>query len=163
MLDRSETPLSDEPTRAPSVVARQTWLGVLARAKTMEIQSYLSGQPCLPAFVRLRGPETGMAMVRGRTGGGGAAFNVGEMNITRCSIRDETGRVGHGYTVGRDLVQAELIARLDAALQDDAQYAAYFNAVILPLAAKQATRRASMESRAAATEVKFFTLATMRA
>jgi alpha-D-ribose 1-methylphosphonate 5-triphosphate synthase subunit PhnG len=34
--------------------------------------------------------------------------------------------------------------------------------VLAPLAAEQAAARAATEARAAATEVKFFTLATMR-
>ncbi len=104
-----------------------------------------------------------MTMVRGRMGGGGAAFNLGEMTMARCSIQDAAGRIGHGYAAGRDLSQVELIARLDAVLQDAALFAPYQRAVIAPLAAAQATRRGAVEAQAAATEVKFFTLATMRA
>jgi alpha-D-ribose 1-methylphosphonate 5-triphosphate synthase subunit PhnG len=103
-----------------------------------------------------------MSMVRGRIGGGGQPFNLGEMTISRCSIRDAAGRIGHGYAAGRDLAQVELIARLDAVLQDDALRPAYEAAVLSPLRAAQAARRAETEARAAATEVKFFTLATMR-
>ncbi len=33
-------------------------------------------------------------MVRGRAGGGGSAFNLGEMTVTRCSVRIATGQVG---------------------------------------------------------------------
>ena len=95
-------------------------------------------------------------------GGGGAPFNLGEMTITRCTIRDSEGRVGHGYAAGRDTAQVELIARLDAALQDEALYPEYEAAVLRPLSEAQAARRAGVESRAAATEVKFFTLAAMR-
>ncbi len=103
-----------------------------------------------------------MAMVRGRMGGGGAPFNLGEMTIARCSIRDAAGRVGHGYAAGRDLTQVELIARLDAAMQDAEFFAPYYRTVVEPLAAAQAERRAAVEAKAAATEVKFFTLAAMR-
>ena len=39
-------------------------------------------------------------MVRGRAGGGGAAFNLGEMTVTRCTVRTETGFVGHAYIAG---------------------------------------------------------------
>jgi len=146
----------------PSPTLRQTWLSILARASAAEISLHLADAPALPAFSHLRLPESGMAMVRGRMGGGGAPFNLGEMTITRCSIRDAEGRVGHGYAAGRDTAQVELIARLDAALQDETLYPDYEAAVLSPLAKAQAARRAGVESRAAATEVKFFTLAAMR-
>ncbi len=54
------------------------------------------------------------------------------------------------------------MARLDAVLQDEALFDAYDQAVLQPLAQAQATRRFETEARAKATEVKFFTLATMR-
>jgi alpha-D-ribose 1-methylphosphonate 5-triphosphate synthase subunit PhnG len=141
--------------------ARQAWLGVLARASAAELAAGLRAAPDLPDFARLRGPEAGMAMVRGRIGGGGEKFNLGEMTIARCSIRDSAGRIGHGYAAGRDLAQVELIARLDAALQDPALHDVYAP-LVRDLAAAQAGRRAATEAKAAATEVKFFTLATMR-
>jgi alpha-D-ribose 1-methylphosphonate 5-triphosphate synthase subunit PhnG len=143
-------------------ITRQSWLGVLARASTAQLTQLLENAPALPEFQHLRAPETGMAMVRGRIGGGGSPFNLGEMTLARCSVRDAAGRVGHGYAAGRDSTLVELIARLDAVLQDEALFPAYETAVLRPLATAQAERRAGIEARAAATEVKFFTLATMR-
>lgn len=141
---------------------RQAWLAILARSSAAAIADHLQTAPALPAHQRLRGPEAGMAMLRGRIGGAGSAFNLGEMTIARCSIRDAAGRIGHGYAAGRDLSQVELIARLDAVLQDSELHKIYDKAVIRPLAAAQAARRGAIEAKAAATEVKFFTLATMR-
>ena len=70
----------------------------------------------------LRGPEAGLVMVRGRTGGGGAPFNLGEMTATRCTVRTDAGFVGHAYVAGRNERLAELAALADALLQDpDAQ------------------------------------------
>jgi alpha-D-ribose 1-methylphosphonate 5-triphosphate synthase subunit PhnG len=145
-----------------TLYSRAAWLGLLARASGAEIEQSLRAAPALPGFTRLRGPESGMSMVRGRAGGGGAPFNLGEMTLSRCSIRDEAGRVGHGYAAGRDHAQVELIARLDAVLQERALYAAYHAAVLAPLAAAQAARRAEIEEKAAATGVKFFTMGAMR-
>ena len=68
----------------------------------------------------LRGPEAGLVMVRGRAGGGGAPFNLGEMTATRCTVRTEAGFVGHAYVAGRNERQAELAALADALLQDPA-------------------------------------------
>ena len=49
----------------------------------------------------LRRPEIGPVMVRGRTGATGLAFNMGEMTVTRCSLRLQGGVVGHGFVQGR--------------------------------------------------------------
>jgi alpha-D-ribose 1-methylphosphonate 5-triphosphate synthase subunit PhnG len=144
------------------IQARQHWLGVLARATTAAMRTCLESAPALPEYVLLRGPEAGMTMLRGRMGGNGSAFNLGEMTLSRCSVRDGGGRVGHGYAAGRDLSQVTLIARLDAILQDDALGEAYQRVVVKPLAAEQTVQRASTEAKAIATEVRFFALAAMR-
>jgi alpha-D-ribose 1-methylphosphonate 5-triphosphate synthase subunit PhnG len=101
-------------------------------------------------------------MLRGRAGGGGAAFNLGEMTVTRCTVRVADGHVGHAYVAGRDARQAELAALLDAALQDPARHDALQAMVIAPLAARQRAARDGIARRAAATRVDFFTMATMR-
>jgi alpha-D-ribose 1-methylphosphonate 5-triphosphate synthase subunit PhnG len=145
---------------------RRRWMAVLARASSVEIERYLDAAPTLPPHVRLRGPETGLIMVRGRAGGAGAPFNLGEMTITRCSVRMEGSAgaplIGHAHVAGRDAAQAELAARLDAGLQDPALRDFLLERVIAPLAAEQAERREAIASRAAATRVQFFTMATMR-
>lgn len=141
---------------------RRRWMSVLARASAAEIEALLPSCPALPACARLRGPEIGLAMVRGRAGGGGAAFNLGEMTVTRCTVRTEDGRLGHAYVAGRDARQAELAAILDAALQDPASRNGVLEAIIAPLAAAQQARRAEAARKAAATRVQFFTMSTMR-
>ncbi len=135
-------------------------MSVLARAKPAEIEAHLPGP--LPPYARLRGPEVGLAMVRGRAGGTGAAFNLGEMTVTRCTVRDEAGRIGHAVVAGRNQRQAELAAALDAALQDPARQDGLREAVIAPLHAAQQGARDATAAKAAATRVAFFTLATMR-
>ncbi len=139
---------------------RKHWMAVLARAKAAEIEAQLN-EP-LPPHTRLRGPEVGLAMVRGRAGGTGAAFNLGEMTVTRCTVRDEAGRIGHAVIAGRDQRQAELAAALDATLQDPARRDRLQRAVIVPLDAAQQAARDATAAKAAATRVAFFTLATMR-
>jgi alpha-D-ribose 1-methylphosphonate 5-triphosphate synthase subunit PhnG len=141
---------------------RRRWMGVLARASAMEIEGLLAGLPPLPRHTRLRGPETGLVMVRGRAGGDGAPFNLGEMTVTRCAVRLPDGTIGHAYVAGRDARQAELAALLDAMLQDAGRRDALQAKVIAPLAAAQAGRRAQAERRAAATRVQFFTMTQMR-
>ena len=135
-------------------------MAVLARATADELAAAADGR--LSAFTRLRGPEVGLVMLRGRAGGTGAPFNFGEATIARCTVRSADGWVGHSYCLGRDLRQAELAAALDAALQDPSRTNELDAAIIQPLAAAQAARRETLSRRAAATQVQFFTLATMR-
>lgn len=144
------------------IAARKDWLSVLARAPDNELLACLEQAIPLPAYSLLRGPETGLVMIQGRIGGNGAAFNLGEVTVTRCSIRDAAGRVGHGYAMGRELAHVERIARLDAVLQDDMLRDAYQHTVIEPLRLAQYARHQADAGKATATEVKFFTLEAMR-
>jgi alpha-D-ribose 1-methylphosphonate 5-triphosphate synthase subunit PhnG len=141
---------------------RQRWMAVLARASSADIAALLDQLPALPAYRRLRGPEAGLVMLRGRTGGTGAAFNVGEMTVMRCTVRTDDGHTGHAYVPGRDGRQAELAALLDALLQDPARHDALHDTVIGPLEETQRRRRDQDARKAAATRVDFFTMATMR-
>ncbi len=142
--------------------ARRRWMAVLARATAAELEAGLAAAEVPHGFQRLRGPETGLAMLRGRAGGGGGAFNLGEMTVTRCTVRDGDGRVGHAVVAGREQRVAELAALLDAALQDPARQAAIERTVVAPLLEAQQAARALAARQAAATRVAFFTLATMR-
>jgi len=137
-------------------------MSVLARASADEIALRLEALPPAPPHRRLRGPETGLVMVRGRAGGDGASFNMGEMTVTRCTVRLDDGTLGHAYVAGRDARQAELAALVDALMQDAARQNAVTQVVIDPLHAAQAARRATEARRAAATRVEFFTMTQMR-
>ena len=58
-------------------------------------------------------------MVRGRIGGDGAPFNLGEATVTRAAVRLASGEVGFGYVLGRDSEKARLIAFADALMQSE--------------------------------------------
>lgn len=150
------------PSDQQSSEPRQRWMAVLARSSTPEIEALLARCPPLPDYVRLRGPEIGLVMARGRAGGTGQAFNLGEIAVTRCTVRSASGVAGHAYVRGRDMRLAELAAALDAALQDPEHLSAFDAGVIAPLASAQALRRARAARKAASTQVRFFTMATMR-
>jgi alpha-D-ribose 1-methylphosphonate 5-triphosphate synthase subunit PhnG len=136
---------------------RQNWLSVLARSDRAAIEGLVAGQD-LPAVETLRPAEIGLVMVRGRAGGNGQRFNLGEMPVTRCSVKSAAGHVGHGYVQGRDKAHAELTATLDAALQDAGRRQALIDAVIEPLTKALAEKKATVEAKAAATKVDFFTM-----
>ena len=149
-------------TETPSPhAARQYWMAILARASAQELADGLAVLRELPETELLRAPETGLVMVRGRAGGDGDAFNLGEMTVTRCTIR-LGAYIGHAYVAGRDHAKARLAALLDAALQDAALHDALMQAVVEPLATAQQEARAVEARKAAATRVDFFTMATMR-
>ena len=135
-------------------------MAVLARAPLAELEHALAAAGPLPAWERLRGPETGMVMVRGRMDGKGQAFNLGEMTVTRCAVRLADGRVGHAYLAGRDARRAELAAVLDAALLDPA-LAQALAPKIEAMARAQEEARLDRSRRAAATQVSFYGLVRM--
>ncbi len=136
-------------------------MAVLARAEAAEIAVLLDACAPLPVWQTLRGPESGLVMVRGRAGGGGQAFNMGEMTVTRCTVRTDEGQVGHAYVAGRDRDKAKLAALADAMLQQPERTPLLRERVIALEQAQQA-RRETTARKAAATRVQFFTLASMR-
>ncbi len=139
--------------------ARRRWMAVLARANPDDLSNLLGD---LPAYRVLRGPESGLVMVRGRTGGGGAPFNLGEMTTTRCTVRTDAGFVGHAYVAGRSERLAELAAVADAVLQDPTQQSQKLEELIEPLATMQQAKRETIDAKAAATRVQFFAMRNMR-
>jgi len=142
--------------------ARRHWMSVLARASADAIEAALTSEGPLPAWTRVRGPETGLIMVRGRAGGSGSPFNLGEMTVTRCTVLLGSGEAGHAYITGRDERQAELAAVADALLQDPAKSEALRDSLIRPLAEQQREQRLVRAEKAAATKVEFFSMRTMR-
>lgn len=142
--------------------ARRRWMAMLARAKADGIATLLGKCGSLPQYTTLRGPEGGLVMVRGRMGGGGHKFNLGEMTVTRCTVRTDTGFVGHAYVAGRDERRAELAALVDALMQDSERAGEIEMNVIAPLEEQQTERQMARAAKAAATRVQFFAMQTMR-
>jgi alpha-D-ribose 1-methylphosphonate 5-triphosphate synthase subunit PhnG len=136
---------------------RRRWLAVLARAETDQLEVCWAGTGH-PPITLLRQPETGLVMARGRAGGTGQRFNLGEITVTRCAVQSADGHIGHGYVAGRDKRKAELVASFDALLQAPDRCAALLARVVEPLAAAQADAGAATARKAAATRVEFFTL-----
>lgn len=106
----------------------------------------------------LRGPETGLVTVRGRIGGGGAPFNVGEATVTRATVRLPSGQVGHCYALGRDKQKAKLAAIADALWQDPARRREVETRIIAPLQQGLVRAREQKRAETAATKVDFFTM-----
>lgn len=134
---------------------RRGWMGLLARAQPARLAALMAGP--LPDHVVLRRPEIGAVMVRGRAGGTGAPFNLGEMTVTRASVQLASGEVGHSYVQGRDRDHALRVAVVDALMQGP-DAGAVQASVLDPLATEEAARKAARAARAARTKVEFFTL-----
>ena len=136
---------------------RKAAMTVLAHADTADIAERL-GAIEVPAHQALREPESGLVMVRGRIGGDGAPFNLGEATVSRAAVRLASGEVGFGYTFGRDLDKARMIALCDAMLQSPEFADAVEGKVLAPLRAAMDTQRRRRSAEAAATRVDFYTM-----
>ncbi len=95
-------------------------------------------------------------MLRGRAGGDGAIFNLGEATVSRAAVELESGERGFGHLLGRDGEQARRIAVLDALWLREGE--AVEARVLRPIAARLAAERAKAAGETAATRVDFFTL-----
>lgn len=137
---------------------RQRWLGILARSRPAALDEAWCRLELDPAFTWLRRPEVGLALIRGRMGGDGRPFNLGEMTMTRCALVVD-GALGVGYVAGRDRGHAERVALCDALLQRGETHDRVMHDVVEPLAAAEAERDRAAGRRAAATRVDFFTMA----
>lgn len=136
---------------------RRAWMSLLAKAPADRLNALWQAYGAAPKFHWLRAPEIGASMVRGRLGGTGAPFNLGEMTLTRCALQLESGEVGHGYVQGRDKQKAEIAALVDALMQGP-EAAAAEAAILKPLGDELAEAKTARAEKAAATKVDFFTM-----
>jgi alpha-D-ribose 1-methylphosphonate 5-triphosphate synthase subunit PhnG len=136
--------------------ARKRALDILATAPAKALAALWDGFEPKPAHKAMRRPETGLVMVRGRAGGGGAPFNLGEATVSRASVRIDSGEVGHGYCLGRDTAKAEVIALIDALRQ--VVPARIDSEIIAPLEQAIADADQKRRDETAATRVDFFTM-----
>lgn len=146
----SHTSTSENP-------ARPAWLAVLARATLPQLESMLPAAGALPDLKQVRPPEIGMVMLRGRVGGTGNPFNLGEASVVRCAVRLRNGPLGVSYALGRDKRRAEMAALFDALLQDPQHHDQLQRSLIAPLAFAQAQARARKQHEVASSKVEFFT------
>jgi alpha-D-ribose 1-methylphosphonate 5-triphosphate synthase subunit PhnG len=136
---------------------RKAAMAVLAHSSTDEIADRLDAI-ALPAHEDVREAECGLVMVRGRIGGDGAPFNLGEATVSRAAVRLASGEVGFGYTLGRDREKARMIALCDALAQSDGFADAVETKVVAPLRALMSDRRSRKAAESAATKVDFYTM-----
>ncbi len=151
-----------DPVVEPPRYERREWLSVLAKADADEIAWAWNALDERPSYQALRAPEVGLILVRGRMGGLGDAFNLGEMTLTRAAVRLESGETGLAYVAGRDRRHAEIAAAVDAMMQSPSLRPQVEGAVVARLDRAQRERRTLGARKAAATKVEFFTMVTGR-
>ncbi len=147
----------------PTVTQRQAWMATLAKAELELLEKLVNKLGTLPKYSFLRSPEIGLTMVRGRAGGTGVPFNLGEMTMTRCVVQLESQTdeplAGFGYVAGRSHRHAELAAVCDALLQIPNWRDRIQAEVIQPLQLENQKQQERKQRQAAATKVNFFTMA----
>src|SRR5262245_60803396 len=152
--------MAEHPDKAttPEPESRSRWMSVLAQASASDVEEVWQSLDHRPVHRLIRGPEVGSIMVRGRAGGTGAPFCLGEMSVTRCSVALEDGRIGHAYVGGRSAPHAEHAAVLDALLQDPAHRPHLEATVINPLVERREAARRRTATRVARTRVEFLAM-----
>ncbi|MBO3758562.1 phosphonate C-P lyase system protein PhnG [Ciceribacter sp. L1K22] len=145
------------PAEGMTEPPRKRIVALLAKATSRELQLAWEGLEPKPEVSMLRGPETGLVMVKGRIGGGGAAFNLGEATVSRATIRLTCGTVGHGQTLGTGKSKARLAAIFDALWQKP-ETNPLVEALLATVAARLEAEDRKKQEETAATRVDFFTM-----
>ena len=153
----SSRPSADAQRSSPERL-RQIAMSLLVEATPDELAAAETALGPLPGFRRLRQPETGLVMLRGRTGGGGDPFNVGEATVTRCLIVTEAGTEGAAYHLGRDQRRAEKAALFEALAREPSWRERVETVLLAPVRERLAQERRIQAAKAAATRVDFFTM-----
>lgn len=149
--------MTDACTPPDPDAARKAMMATLADADLGELQHGLSAIGAVET-TELRPPETGLVMLRGRIGGDGAAFNIGEAPVTRAAVRLESGERGFSYVLGRDPAKARAAALCDALWQSERHRGAVEALILAPVRARRDRDRQRKREETAATRVDFFTM-----
>jgi alpha-D-ribose 1-methylphosphonate 5-triphosphate synthase subunit PhnG len=137
---------------------RKHWMSALSQALPEEVEQAWEETQNKPGYAFLRMPQMGLAMVRGTTGAGGEAFNLGEITMTRASVRLDSGKIGHGYVAGRRPRHAELCAVFDALAQEPDRKEDVLSRVVGLLERAAHKRKTARQRQTDATKVEFFTM-----
>lgn len=145
------------PSRA-DVAGRQAVMRICAEAARDELDGVLSQLHPVSDTRDIRKPESGLVMLRGRMGGDGAPFNLGEATVTRAAVAlDDDGPPGFAYHLGRDRTKARAAAIIDALWQVP-ERRPRVEAALEPINERLLRTREQDRRRTAATRVDFFTL-----
>jgi alpha-D-ribose 1-methylphosphonate 5-triphosphate synthase subunit PhnG len=148
----------EAPKDSVSSTARLAVMAALAKAEPAELEGPVERLWPRLDIRDLRAPEIGLVMLRGRIGGDGAAFNLGEATVTRAVVELPGGYRGYGQRLGRQPLAARLAAIVDALWQDDTERARVESEIVTPIRRRLAVEASRTKAETAATKVDFFTL-----
>ena len=141
-----------------STYSRKEWLSLLAKCDLASLCTLWEKAQINIKYEFFRKPEIGTVMIRGRSGGTGSSFNLGEITVSRCSVGLQTGEQGYGYIQGRSTEGATIAALVDAFMQTPHKKLIE-QKILKPLDAIHNKNKKDLASKAEATKVDFFTLA----
>src|SRR5664280_1617051 len=95
---------SSPQSETPEVAARRRAMALLARARREELAEPIAKRWPEHGARDLRPIESGLVMLRGRIGGDGAPFNLGEATVTRAVVELPTGERGFAHILGLSLI-----------------------------------------------------------
>lgn len=147
-----------EQTLPTEQAGRRRCASLLAKATADELRAAWDVLKDKPETKPVRGPETGLVMVRGRIGGGGSPFNLGEATVTRATVALASGTVGHAQALGTDKQKAKLAAIFDALWQEAATRDHVENVLLAPIEHRVTAQNRAKAEETAATRVDFFTM-----
>lgn len=137
---------------------RQEWMAALALADEGRLRDAWDSMAARPEYRIVRGPETGLVMVRARSGNVGERFNLGEMTVTRCSVGLADGIMGHAFIGGIKPEHACLAAVFDAFMQLPERREDLRRGLIEPLRRERREHLARRHAEVSPSRVDFFTL-----
>lgn len=141
-----------------SQTQREHWMSVMAKSSGQQLIALTDSFIKEADFKTIRAPEIGLVQVRGRMGGTGSRFNLGDTTITRCVVQSSAGHYGYAFIRGRDKDHALCAAKLDALMQEHPLKGVIDIQVIEPLQRQLRERQKRKQSETERTQVKFFTL-----
>lgn len=136
---------------------RKHVMNTLALATEGELTDAWDALDFKPGTKNVRGPETGLVMVRGRTGGAGQQFNLGEVAVSRATILLENGIAGHAHVLGNHPEKARLAAVFDALAQTET-HKPVVDRLLTAIETRVNKQHLKQAQETAATGVDFFTL-----
>jgi alpha-D-ribose 1-methylphosphonate 5-triphosphate synthase subunit PhnG len=155
-MKHKQTPGGPVPAE---VARRQSAMGLFAHSEVDELATGLQNAGLAGIdTVDLRPPQIGLVMVRGRRGGTGKPFNLGEATVTRAAVQTADGLTGVSYILGRAPEKARLAALADALWQSPTHRPAIERSIIEPVRRRLDAERRTRRRQTAATTVDFFTM-----
>ena len=139
-------------------LSRAQWMRLLALAPEQLLDAFIRPVAQRTAYSFLRKPEAGLVMVEGQTGA--TRFNLGEMLVTRCTVRlqGEQECLGYAWVQGNKPEHATLAALGDAFMQLAEYNKPFTEQLFFVLQQKEQERKLAQEQEVAPTRVEFFTM-----